>query len=990
MKRFYFCTTFLFLILSFVNSQQMKPVDIPTPQAANLGQYGDISMSYYTGKADIIIPLYSFTIRDVTLPISLSYDNGGVLINSLPGWTGHNWTLSAGGAITRVVQGRYDEYIYPYGAMLTYPAYNYFQSYGAIKRLMQQPENNYKALRDSVAYGTVDLAPDIFYFNFMNISGRFFLGNDGEWKVDCNQNIEIVFDYRDDSNYILPFIEDFPYQYAVDQQPKTIKGFMLRDDRGNKYYFGGNTDAIEYRTDFFRMTEAENFASWIANTWYLTKVTDRHDNILYTFSYMRDRFMAQVINNFEVFKVSNSQNWMGGTYGNSFTSIDYAYPYLVEINAPIRLHKIFLADSRVVTFHFNNINNTTETFYPSYYNSNAPYTLRQLRPNPSNSLLYYYLQTEDVDIKQYQANASFIDKFNDPLKATGISLLNKICLNYGSEGVFNYKLEYDMGSFPMLNAVKIMNEAVHYNSQASIGTYRMKYNGLNQLPADHLSRAVDHWGYFNGSSYGYPSTTAEFETFKNRRDPNPQYCQLGLLQELIYPTGGSSVFEYESNDYSKYQSLDRQSLVSAYGIGGGVRIKSITEYEDTIHAKVLKKRTFAYKIPGTNTSSGQLSATPVYYWPNWTPCDAYGGYSISQSYFRNTSIVPLSNSFGPSVGYSYVEETFLDGSRNIYHFLNISDCHDQKFIMDFNNGQVSPFDQFGERFYGRGKLKYKESYTANGNKVQKIFYWYDDVYESFCSVLTSNLSWENDGNSGSFSHYNGGVYKLFYPRRCLIQESTTKYFDSDSIVDTKSYSVHSKTLTVQYGNYNHRVDIYQLMRISSYRSGFPSEIQYFSYSNDSNEPLLNTLALNQFCLPEISFQKTKNNVVSEERVTEYALYGGLILPKCILERKGGTMMDTLLSYRAYTPTGQLSKYREPGKPLVKLTWINNDNLISSKMEGQNHLTIYTYNNKWQIQKITFPNGNYNSYSYDDFGRLIEIRNRNDEWLKKYSYNYKNK
>ena len=73
----------------------------PTPTAADLGRYGDIPVSYYTGNANITIPIYTFNVRGVELPIRFDYDTRGVQLNKLPGWTGYNWTLSAGGVVTR-------------------------------------------------------------------------------------------------------------------------------------------------------------------------------------------------------------------------------------------------------------------------------------------------------------------------------------------------------------------------------------------------------------------------------------------------------------------------------------------------------------------------------------------------------------------------------------------------------------------------------------------------------------------------------------------------------------------------------------------------------------------------------------------------------------------------------------------------------------------------------------------------------------------------
>lgn len=112
MKRQLLLPFYLFLYLC-VSAQTMLPGDIHSPNATDLGHYGDVPISYFTGRPDISIPLFEFSMRGVTLPVTLSYDAGGVLVNSLPGWTGHNWTLLAGGCITRVANDHPDEFVYP-------------------------------------------------------------------------------------------------------------------------------------------------------------------------------------------------------------------------------------------------------------------------------------------------------------------------------------------------------------------------------------------------------------------------------------------------------------------------------------------------------------------------------------------------------------------------------------------------------------------------------------------------------------------------------------------------------------------------------------------------------------------------------------------------------------------------------------------------------------------------------------------------------------
>lgn len=84
-----------------------------TPISASLGKYGECPVSYFTGKPNISIPIYNFKSRSLTLPITLDYDAGGVLVNCLPGWAGQNWTLNAGGVVTRTIKGRPDEYEFP-------------------------------------------------------------------------------------------------------------------------------------------------------------------------------------------------------------------------------------------------------------------------------------------------------------------------------------------------------------------------------------------------------------------------------------------------------------------------------------------------------------------------------------------------------------------------------------------------------------------------------------------------------------------------------------------------------------------------------------------------------------------------------------------------------------------------------------------------------------------------------------------------------------
>ena len=97
----------------------------------------------------------------------------------------------------------------------------------------------------------------------------------------------------------------------------------------------------------------------------------------------------------------------------------------------------------------------------------------------------------------------------------------------------------------------------------------VKYNYINRhlLPI-RLSYNQDHWGFFNGVTnnsatlpycFISPFNPKQFYLGADR-DPNIMYCTAGTLQSMVYPTGGKSSFEYESNDISNFASVASTGL----------------------------------------------------------------------------------------------------------------------------------------------------------------------------------------------------------------------------------------------------------------------------------------------------------------------------------------------------------------------------------------------------------------------------------------------
>ncbi|MCO6164530.1 hypothetical protein, partial [Flavobacterium sp. NRK F7] len=73
-------------------------------------------------------------------------------------------------------------------------------------------------------------------------------------------------------------------------------------------------------------------------------------------------------------------------------------------------------------------------------------------------------------------------------------------------------------------------------------TYSFEYDEQS-LPSKH-SNSIDSWGYYNGKNRGQYLRFIDNEA---NSSVDPVKMQAGILKKITYPTGGSTVFEYEPN-----------------------------------------------------------------------------------------------------------------------------------------------------------------------------------------------------------------------------------------------------------------------------------------------------------------------------------------------------------------------------------------------------------------------------------------------------------
>ena len=1011
--RSYLCLVLFFLSATFSwggdSLTTIAPSCIPTPNAATLARYADIPMNYYTGRANIELPLFSLDERGVKVHIKLNYDTQGLLANSLPGWTGHNWTLSAGGVITRVKNAHEDEF--PFSNNMYH---NFFykpdQLYDFVSIWEKSSEENLLLKCDSlwmnIRKSDTDSHPDVFYFNFMGKTGRFFFGPDGQWKVLSDDNIRVVFDVKDENNYILPYFKYVNYNYNNrNKQRKTIKGFTLIDENGTKYIFGDNSksssetnddyelraSAIEYSQNLlttYRMSTPSNDMdeTFTASAWYLTEIRDRFDNILYKFEYERGMFQVQVN------RVDTED------YNINLPSVSTNLYSTLCLNSPVHLSKISMPLSKKsiqFTLDENRVL-TAKDYYPEFCKIHDIYNLKHYIRADEDPVKLYYLQTDDSCITKYQyhhsANTSDFEtnKIINPLASIGIGLLKNISLFVDNNSVpfRSYDFVYNGKEAPRL----LLKEISCKSSNIKEYAYKFNYNSFGTMPKDYWATMTDFWGYYNNSLQD--------------ANPNPELTKYGMLKSIEYPTGGVAEISYEPNHYHSYYSKTTNSMINAGEIGegdpitGGLAISKITLYEDSTKEKELSSRTFSY-------SGGELYALPRtnFFWSPRTNDKIH----ILET--GRGSVIPLFNSFGPHIGYSCVTETFSDSSFRKYHYLNISDQHDERPVVQCDDNENS-MNVFSERGYKRGKISSEEYYDRFRNQFSITDYYYSENGTENRFVYNTNLTHRAASSNPGTIFYTGGVYKMFYPKFEVDKIVTYTRHGDANVVEYKEFKRENKQLKIS----GEIIDISQLISETTVR-GSDRMTTVYDYPNTS-EGIANLKLTNQFFLPAISSKCFYNNKLINGEKRVYGYCNGNFVPMYDIKfANDSTVCDTIAKYKSYSSNFRIKEMEDIQNITHKYFWNSTDNLLAiasnvqnkvylntSAKEAKNVLTDYysdifgsnptdvsmcMYNDKGLLYSIAKGNGQTTYYNYDIFNRLATVEDLNHNKTAQYSYNYRN-
>lgn len=259
-------------------------INIPSANAASFKLYGDTPVSPYSGTPQIGISIDQLSLNYLNIPINLAYHSAGFRPEDHPSWVGLGWNLNVGGIITREVKDVPDEVYntagFSGGGLRG--GLGLYYSYSLLDKVKWYSLNNYDVVVPefpTFTYNLVDRAPDVFSFNFLGYSGKFFLNHKKEWKVQCDYPLKVVFDNNDRKTMC---------DLVTGLLPCFTK-FTIIDEKGNKYIFGG-TNAIEYSANI-SPPKFDYREEWVATSWLLKEIESPNGRKIY-FEYERGPYQS--------------------------------------------------------------------------------------------------------------------------------------------------------------------------------------------------------------------------------------------------------------------------------------------------------------------------------------------------------------------------------------------------------------------------------------------------------------------------------------------------------------------------------------------------------------------------------------------------------------------------------------------------------------------------------------------------------------------------
>ncbi|RZJ50946.1 MAG: sugar-binding protein, partial [Flavobacterium sp.] len=294
------------------------------------------------------------------------------------------------------------------------------------------------------------------------------------------------FIFNHDGTIMLMPAQNIKIEKIVGQEYFT---FIATTPDGIKYYF----DQIEY-SKIFKEAGGNPLTKTSISSWYLSKIVHpKGDEIYFTYRDKTDNFISAKSQTLSV-QYPKIQR------GCSSTAIT-GFPIL----SPIKEHRMSIIGKEIQSINSNNVNN--------------------------GEIIFDY----------FESNSGDVELGNKKIKEITITTNNKA-----------KKIDKAQFSYTTTSNKRVFLDKIQFNDLGK--NYQFEYLNREKFPP-RLSLSQDHWGYYNGkvNTQIVPNKTESDLDYIDYggadKEPNGDFAPIGMLTKIIYPTKGSTMFEYEANDY---------------------------------------------------------------------------------------------------------------------------------------------------------------------------------------------------------------------------------------------------------------------------------------------------------------------------------------------------------------------------------------------------------------------------------------------------------
>jgi hypothetical protein len=634
----------------------------PSPKLAELSKYADFETIGQNGVVPIGIPLFSISAGQYKQPVSLSYHAGGIKVNQDATWVGLGWSLTMGGSITRSVRDVPDDVQETYPIKFEGPRkytstyvteYGWLLDPGRIANFPDITNEGFETKSDKV-FGVSDEIDAAIAFRTLRGDLNIYdqeLKNYEKEIFDCEPDIF----YLNIGQKVMKFIFDTegnpkllnsPEYFKIEPtlggpQNITLESFVVTDTYGNKFYFGENNkiEKTTVHTEFYS-TDSRNTLGKYSEDDLIQAPLDK--------TFTTGWFLTRV-------EVPSGE----------FISYEYyspVNPLLLDIEVGQFRTKQLTENVPQISYNANRWNKTKSiehsilTHYPERVVFPSGTVEIQLSPR-SDRQGAYKLSSMVLknNLNSLVNNIHFVYKETD-----GRMFLDWI-MNNDKRTTF----EYNDAVLPPKNSAQqdFWGYACAHSNDLIPQVYVYPNEPVN----------VPNYYRFHPLSAGTFALPEIILPGSDRR-VDESSIRAGVLEIVHHPTGGTTTYSYEPNEY--YDAPSGENIT-----GGGLRIANIVKKENENDETPLLQREYHYNQENEESTGVLISdmafASPttfsfvndveIKYYFEGTPLlegDIWDHFTLraSNNYF------PLANLEGNQISYTKVEEIEVGNGKIVRHY----------------------------------------------------------------------------------------------------------------------------------------------------------------------------------------------------------------------------------------------------------------------------------------------------------------------------------